>query len=95
MMNSLKINYLNNYKHLIDMAGNPYSITTQVKHVILGTDPSKGDTLLQGIIARDLEMLHLDSFNDIIKFNQSYITLVANTGRTFSEPELTKNGLAN
>ena len=77
------------------MAGNPYSITTQVKQVILGTDPSKGDTLLQSIIARDLEMLHLDSFNDIIKFSQRYITLAANTGRAFSGLEFTKSYLAN
>ena len=56
----------------------------------MGTDPSKGDTLLQDIAARELERLHLDSFNDIIKFNQNYITLAANTRKAFSESELAK-----
>ena len=69
------------------MADNPYNITIQVRQIILGTDLSRGDTLLQDIAARDLERLHLDSFNDIIKFSQSYITLAANTRRTFLGPE--------
>ena len=72
------------------MADNPCNITTQIKQIMLGIDPSTGDTFLQHIAARGLEKLHLDRFNDIIKFSQSYITLIASTGKAFSEPELTK-----
>ena len=72
------------------MIDNPYNITTQVRQIILRTDPSRGDTLLQDIDARDLERLHLDSFNDIIKFIQNYITVAANTRRAILGPELTK-----
>ena len=86
IINTQKINYPTDYNHLIDIADNPYNITIQVRQIILGTDPSRKDTLLQDIAARDLERLHLDNFNDIIKFSQSYITVAANKGRLLSGP---------
>ena len=39
MMNSWKINYPNDYNHLIDMTNNLFNITTQVRQIILGTNP--------------------------------------------------------
>ena len=86
MMNSWKINYPNDYNHLIDMADNPYNLTTQIRQIILGTHLFRGDLLLQDIATRYLERLHLNSFNNIMKFNQSYITLVANTARSILGP---------
>lgn len=64
MMNSWKINFLNEYQHLTNMVDNPYNNTTQVRKIILGTNPSGWETLLQDITSRDIEKLYLDSFND-------------------------------
>ena len=69
------------------MVDNAYNVTTQVRQIILGIDPFRADTLIQDTTMKDLD---LDSFNDIIKFSQSYNTLAANTGRAFTGPELTK-----
>lgn len=46
------------------MVDNPYNNKTQVSKIILGTNPSRGETLLQDITSRDIEKLYLDSFND-------------------------------
>ena len=72
------------------MADNAYNVTTQVRQIILETDLSIRDTLVQDNAAWDLERLHLESVNDIVKFRQSYITLAANTGRASLGPELIK-----
>ena len=90
MMNSWKINLPNDYRHLIDMFDTPYNGTAQVRQIVFGTDCSKGNTLIQDQEARDLERPQLYSFNDIVKFCQSYITLAANKGSAFLGPELSK-----
>ena len=48
------------------MTDNLYNITLQLRQIILGTDPSRGDMLFQDIATSDLHKLHLNSFDDII-----------------------------
>lgn len=75
---------------MVDMIDNPYNVTGQIKQIILGTNPSEGDTLLQDAIAGDLDRLQISNFNEIVKFSQAYIKLVAKIGKAFSSNELTK-----
>ena len=90
LLNSWKLNFPTEYQNMIEMADNPYNVTGQIRQIILGTNPSRGDTLLQDAAARDLERLQISNFSEIVKFSQSYITLAAKTRRAFSNNELSK-----
>ncbi|KAH7691730.1 Zinc finger CCHC-type protein [Dioscorea alata] len=90
LLNSWKINYAEEYQHMVQMADNPYNVTGQIRLIILGTNPSRGDTLLQDMATRDLERIQINNFVEIVQFSQAYITLAAKTGRAFTNNELTK-----
>ena len=69
---------------MIEMADNPYNVIGHVRQIILGTNPSREDTLLQDMIARDLERLQINNYSEIIKFSQAYVTLAAKTRKALS-----------
>ena len=73
MMNSGEINYPTDYQHLIDIVDNTYNVITRVSQIILGIDPSRQDSLIQDTTTRDLEKLHLDSFNDMHPYLGSFV----------------------
>ena len=75
---------------MIKMADNAYNIRGQIRQIILDANPYGRDTLLQDAIARDLERLRISNFGEIVKFNQTYITLVTKIGKAFSSNDLTK-----
>ena len=62
MLNSWKLNFPTEYQNMIEMAYNPYTVIGQVRQIILGTNPSRGDTLLHDAVARDLERLQISNF---------------------------------
>lgn len=72
------------------MVGNAYDATRQVRQIILRTNASIRDTLLQDVATRDLEKLQISNFSEIVKFSQSYHTFEAKTGTSFNNNELNK-----
>lgn len=92
--NSWKQMYPEEFSELIESAENIYNVTTQVKIVMIGTDPSKDKNAIQFQAAKDLERLTIDSMNDIVKFSQLYYNLAANTIRVYKDDELTNKYFA-
>ena len=90
LLNSSKLNYPSEYLSMIEIADNDYNIIWQIRQIIFGTNPARGDIVLQDAGARDLERLQVSNFNQIVKFSQACITLAATTEKAFSNNELTK-----
>lgn len=65
------------------MVNKAHKYTKTSSQIILGTNPSMGDTLLQDLIARDLEKIQISYSSEMVKFSQAYITLAAKTSRAF------------
>ena len=84
------MNYPIEYQSVIEMADNDYNITWQIRQIILGTNSSWGDSLLQDVGARELERQRISNFSEIVKFSQAYRTLAVKTEKAFSNNELTK-----